>query len=68
MLPGDAVVRQVSPEALKDGHTTRTPVSQREVRIRREDFSLPGIQLQTSPRPFRRNGVVSVCQVVGIRL
>ena len=49
-------IRSAPRHLRKDGHTTRTPVSQREVRIRREDLSLPGIQLQTSPRPLRRNG------------
>ena len=45
VLPGDAVVCEVSLEAFKHGHTPRVPASQREVRIQREDLSLPGVQL-----------------------
>ena len=68
VLPGDAAISEVSPETLEDGHTTRTPVSQREVRVRREDLRLTDVQPQTSPRPLRRNGVVGVRQVVDVRL
>ena len=68
VLRGDAIVSEVSPETLKNGHARRGPGSHREVRIRREDLRLTDVEPQPSPRPLRRDGVVSVRKVVDVRL